>query len=165
MVIQGSPHGGRGGGRSFNDATSLGLSSTAYCTGAKLFWELDNLIAIQFIYHQDDDIASEIYGGHGNPYMFNLSLFNETFMMHNGERINKVTCYVGTHKWLYLKTLIRYVLGIEFHTTAGRSSRLYGSNKGEAYTESYEGYTLGYAKGDSGFLVDMLQFVWYKQDK
>jgi hypothetical protein len=42
-------------------------------------------------------------------------------------------------------------------------SGLYGSNKGEPYTEMYEGFTLGYPKDKCGFLVDMLQFVWYSQ--
>jgi hypothetical protein len=81
------------------------------------------------------------------------------------ERIDKITWYVGTRSLRRGGNLTRFVSGIQFHTTAGRISQLYGSNKGDMYTESYEGFTLGYAKGRSGLLVDMLQFVWYNQGK
>jgi hypothetical protein len=165
MVKHGLPYGGSDGGRSFNDAKSLGLSPTSYCIGAKLFWQPDYLFAIQFIYQQNGSVASEIYGGDGGLYIHDSSLLNETFMIHNEDRIDKVSLYVGRHTWLYRNTFVQYVVGIQFYTTAGQTSRLYGSYKGELHTESYEGYTLGYAQGRSGLLVDTLQFVWYKQGK
>ena len=165
LVIQGSPHGGPDGGRSFDDALSIGLSRTAYYMGARLFCESGYLVAIQFIYQQDRPVFSEIYGGHGDPSRYFPSLLNETFLTNNEERINKVTWYIGTSKWLGKNNVsIQYVLGIQFHTTAERRNHLYGSDKGKAYTESYAGHTVGYAKGKSGFLVDMLQFIWYKTE-
>jgi hypothetical protein len=38
-------------------------------------------------------------------------------------------------------------------------------NDGEKFIDSFDGFTLGYAKAKSGLLVDMLQFVWYNYGK
>jgi hypothetical protein len=163
MIKYGVPHGGPGG-VPFDDANDLKLLATAYCIGAELFWQPDYLAAIRFIYQQDQIVVSKVHGGYGDPYKLVSSLLNETFIMDDGERINKVTRYQGTSNFVYPDgSRIEHVLGIQFHTTAGRTSRLYGSNIGERYNESHTGYTLGFAKGRSGFLIDMLQFAWYKQ--
>lgn len=83
--------------------------------------------------------------------------------MRTGEEINKVTFYTGTRGWSYKNKLIRFVLGIQFETTNGRISPLYGSNDGDEHSESFVGYTFGYAKGSSGTLIDQLQIVWIKE--
>jgi hypothetical protein len=162
-VIYGSSHGGSGGG-SFDDAVDLKLSPTTSCIGVEFFWESARLVAIRFIYEENNSSAQQFYhGSDGKSNRYYSALTNETFMMNAEERINKVTWYAGADIWYSNNRKVRYVLGIQLHTTAGRTSRLYGSSKGEMYTESYEGFTLGYAKGRSGLLVDMLQFVWYNQ--
>jgi hypothetical protein len=97
---------------------------------------------------------------HGQPMHRNPPLSNEKFRMNNGERINKVTWYVGKHLWQVGNELIPFVLGIQFHTTSGRKSQLYGSSQGEEYTESHRGFTRGYARGISATVLDELQIVW-----
>ncbi len=139
----------------------------ASCIGVELFWNSELLFAIRFIYQQENSSIPEIYrGGHGKPseVIDKYSLRNEKFIMNGSERINKITWYKGTNIWRYGDgDLIEAVLGIQFHTTGGRISGLYGISKGAMYDESYEGYILGYATGRSGILVGMLQFVWYHQ--
>jgi hypothetical protein len=88
---------------------------------------------------------------------------NETFMMQAGERINKVTCYVAEHHQSYLGKQVRYVRGIQFYTTAGRTSDVYGASEGNAETEFHDGFTLGYVTGRSGSLIDQLQFTWIRR--
>jgi hypothetical protein len=163
MIQYGIPHDGSSGGP-FDDAVELQLKPTTYCTGVKFFYQPDYLFAGEFIYRKNDSITLRIRGGHRDPTRYESSILSETFMMEHEERINKVTWYAGTHFWVGANsTPIPYVLGIQFYTTTGRTSGLYGSNKGEPYTEMYEGFTLGYPKDKCGFLVDMLQFVWYSQ--
>ncbi len=59
-------------------------------------------------------------------HIHRYSLHNEKFMMNSSERINKITWYKGTNIWRYGDgDLIEVVLGIQFHTTAGRISALY----------------------------------------
>jgi hypothetical protein len=139
------------------------------CIGVEVFWK-SHLFALRFIYEQNEHSISKIYHGHyKNEGIPNPPLFNETFLLSNEERINKVTLYAGTGTGPYLwkagGKLVHYILGIQFHTTTGRTSAFYGSKKGEKFTESYDGFTLGYVKGKSGLLVDMLQFIWYNQGK
>jgi hypothetical protein len=150
----------------FDNAVDFKLLPTTHCIGVELFWEDNDFVAIRFIYQSNNSSDQKAYhGSHINRGHRGSPIHNETFMMHDGERINKVTWYVGTYVWSISTVKIRYVLGIQFYTTARRMSQLYGSNKGEMYTESPEGFTLGYARGRAGFLVDMLQFVWYNQGK
>jgi len=161
------PHGGPSGGQ-FNDLEYLKLGPMASCIGVELFWNSELLFAIRFIYQQENSSIPEIYrGGDGKPSknIQEYSLHNEKFIMNGSERIDKITWYKGTNIWRYNRDgdLIEFVLGIQFHTTFGRTSVLYGISKGAMYEESYEGYILGYATGRSGLLVDMLQFVWYHQ--
>jgi hypothetical protein len=139
------------------------------CIGVEVFWR-SHLFAIRFIYEPDNSSIPKIYHGHhGNLNNVNPPLSNETFLLSNEERINKVTLYAGTgggtgnRVWVTGNPTIRYIMGIQFHTTTGRTSPLYGTEGEEKFTESYEGFTLGYAKGRSGLLIDMLQFVWYNQ--
>jgi hypothetical protein len=136
------------------------------CIGVELFWSSYLLLAVRFIYTEDNMSVPKVYHGvNGEPSKFSSTLLNEIFLMSAVERIDKITWYVGTRSLRLSGNIPRFVSGIQFHTTAGRTSQLYGSNKGDMYTESYEGFTLGYAKGRSGLLVDMLQFVWYNQGK
>jgi hypothetical protein len=136
------------------------------CIGVELFWSSYLLLAVRFIYTEDHLSVPKVYHGvNGEPSKFSSTLLNEIFLMSAVERIDKITWYVGTRSLRLSGNIPRFVSGIQFHTTAGRTSQLYGSNKGDMYTESYEGFTLGYAKGRSGLLVDMLQFVWYNQGK
>jgi hypothetical protein len=165
VVRYGSPHGGSNG-EPFDDAVDLKLEPMTSCIGVELFWSSYLLLAVRFIYKEDNLSVPKVYHGvHGEPTKFSSTLLNEIFVMNAVERIDKIALYVGTRSLRGGGNLTRFVSGIQFHTTAGRTSQLYGSSKGDMYTESYKGFTLGYAKGRSGLLVDMLQFVWYNQGK
>ncbi len=166
-IRYGSAHGGSGGG-SFDDEIDLKLSPMKPCIGVEVFWR-SHLFAIRFIYEQDDSSLSKVYYGHHGNLRNAKDLSNETFLLTNEERISKVTLYAGTETrgivWKVGNRIIRYILGIQFHTTTGRTTRLYGVNDGEKFIDSFDGFTLGYAKAKSGLLVDMLQFVWYNYGK
>ena len=156
----GSPHGGDGGG-AFNDQIDLNLSATTPCIGVELFWYPDYLIAARFIYTTKNSSVSSVY--YGDPSARDLPFMNETYMMHSGERINKVTWYAGEHLWRVRGKAVRYVRGIQFYTSAGTESQLYGTSQGHAYTESFDGFSLGPIAGNAGTLIDQLQFTWIKR--
>ena len=136
------------------------------CIGVEVFWK-SQLVAIRFLYRNYNSSIANLY--HGYPDSNDSSLLNDTFLLSDDERINKVTLYVGigTAENIYkvIDTPIRHVLGIQFYTTIGRLSPLYGAKEGEEFNEFYKGFILGYATGRSGVIIDMLQFVWYKQGK
>jgi hypothetical protein len=80
-------------------------------------------------------------------------------MLTSNEEINKINLYQNSHESNFS------IVGIQFRTTNGRKSDVFGSNDGHFLTESFEDYTFGYAKGkeqyDKG--IEMLQFIWIKQ--
>jgi hypothetical protein len=88
------------------------------------------------------------------------------FELNPNEEINNITVHVGDRQIPNEfmnggKTLL--VVGIQFHTTSGRTSRVYGGS-GEAKIEpDLPGYVLGYVKGMCAGYIDSLQFVWYKR--
>ena len=142
-----------------------------FCVGIEVFWE-PYLSAIRFIYEWNDTSSQVVYHGYGDrPPKIGHSLFGDKFLLSMDERINKVTLYVGTgietggYTITVGSEIISYITGIQFHTTNERTTRLYGIKEENEFTESFEGYILGYVKGRSGLVIDELQFVWYKQRK
>ena len=162
MYRSGLLHGGATS-KPFDDSVDLDLSPTQACIGVELFWYDEYLFALRFIYKGQDRSASPIF--HGDSSERDPPLKTGKFMLSAGEKINKVTWYAGTHDWKYNNKLIRFVLGIQFETTNGRISPLYGSNGGDEHSESFKGYTFGYAKGTSVTLIDQLQIVWIKESE
>ncbi|UJR09453.1 hypothetical protein I4U23_013692 [Adineta vaga] len=156
-VDRGNPN----GGIPFNDKTDLQLPYLTPCIGVELIWYPEYLFSLRFIYTADDESGSS--ASHGNATGFS-SLLKEKFMLRDGERITNVTTYVGTHEWTVDDKVIPFVLGIQFDTNKGRLSQLYGSNEGEKISESYDGFTFGYALGRSATLVDLLQIIWRNQE-
>jgi hypothetical protein len=55
----------------------------------------------------------------------------------------------------------RIIIILRFFTTKGRSTPEIDHERGEMFTEDFEGYTLGYVAGRSVRFVDQLQFYWY----
>ena len=177
----GSRYGGSGGG-SFDDAKDLELSSTSTCTGIEVFWRSEprhhlvwnenyhTLIGIRFLYRNSNSSVGTVYHGYyGYPQDAKPSLSNDTFLLSDDEQISKVTLYArqinGNLIGLSNNKYYLCVVGIQFYTTIGRTSLLYGRKDGEIFSESYEGFVFGYATGRSGGFIDMLQFVWYKDGK
>ena len=155
--IVGSSHGGEGG-QPFNDQTDLKLPVMTSCLGVDVLWYPDYLFNARFIYRERNSSISTVY--HEKSDTSSGPLTHESFMMQDGEKINRVTWYAGTHRWSVDHALIRFVIGIQFHTTAGRTSRLYGSSDGDEHTESYDGFILGHAAGRSGPVIHQLQLTW-----
>ena len=63
----------------------------------------------------------------------------------------------------------RIVKGLQFITTKGRQIPsdviVAGDDDDGVESESYPGYTLGYATGRAGLMIDQLQFFWYRTGK
>ena len=157
MMRVGSPHGGEGG-EPFNDQTDLSLPAMTPCLGVDVLWYADYLFNVRFIYRERNSSISTVY--HKASDSSSGPLTRESFMMQDGEKISKVTWYAGTHLWSVDDDLIRFVTGIQFQSTAGRTSRLYGSSKGDKHSESFDGFILGHAAGRSELLLHQLQLTW-----
>ena len=86
----------------------------------------------------------------------------ERFLLEKNETLIRVQVKIpsihlvvgGAPKWVAL------VRGIPLFTTAGRASPAIQNEGGDMLTEEFDGYTLGYARGRMGLLVDQLQFSW-----
>ena len=62
----------------------------------------------------------------------------------------------------------RIVKGLQFITTKGRhipSDVIVEHDDDVVESESFPGYTLGYATGRTGLMIDQLQFFWYRTGK
>jgi hypothetical protein len=136
---------------SFNDAKDLGLSYTDRCIGVDLQWSNISIISIQFLYSNNRRSS--------NRSFLIPSRFSNTFMLTSNEEINKINLYQNSYE------MKSNIVGIQFRTTMGRKSAVFGSTDGHFLTESFEHYTFGYAKGrqQNGKGIEMLQFVWIKQ--
>jgi hypothetical protein len=137
--------------QSFDDAKDLELSYIDRCIGVELQWTRISLISIRFIYSNNRSSSFS------TAQSKNLSdvLFSSTFISTSNEEINKINLYL-THFT---------IIGIQFRTTHGRKSSVFGSNDGHFLTESFENYTFSYAKGrqQNSKGIEMLQFIWIKQ--
>ncbi len=142
---------------SFNDATDLELFYTDRCIGVELRWTNISLISIRFFY--SNNRSSRISAAQSKDTSLVSSQFTSTFILTSNEEINKINLYENSREMNFS------IVGIQFRTTKGRKSDVFGSNDGHFLTESFEYYIFGYAKGkqqnDKG--IEMLQFVWIKQ--
>ena len=134
------------------------LSYTDRCISVKLDWVDKYLVSIQFFY--SNNRSSTVYHSPSSNEIDGLSRFSNSFTLTSNEEINKVVFYERPLR-MYMKGAI---VGIQFRTTEGRKSDLFGSGDGKFVSESFAGYTLGYAKGQqhNSRGIEMLQLVWYK---
>jgi hypothetical protein len=144
--------------QSFDDAEDLKLSYTDRCISVTLDWVDKNLASIQFFY--SNNRSSTVYHSPSNNEIDRLSRFSNSFTLNSDEKINKVVFYERPHR-MYM---IDAIVGIQFGTTKGRKSDLFGSDDGKFVSESFAGYTFGYAKGrqHNNKGIGMLQLIWYK---
>jgi len=167
-VRRGSIYGNLSGGSPFNDSTDLKLPAMTCCIGVEVFWH-QFLSCVRFIYDRNDELYPKIYHGNADDKPDHTECFlSDRFMLSNEEKFNGVTLYIGqgAHVGGYLTFAgqsITIVTGIQFHTTEGRTTRLYGAKDEGEYTESFEGYVLGYVRGRCGLAIDEFQFIWHKQ--
>jgi hypothetical protein len=140
--------------QSFNDAKDLELSYIDRCIGVELQWTRISLISIRFIY--SNNRSSSLSTAQSKNLSDVLSpRFSSTFILTSNEEINKINLYSTNFT----------IIGIQFRTTHGRKSSVFGSNDGHFLTESFENYTFSYAKGrqQNPKGIEMLQFIWIKQ--
>lgn len=138
---------------SFNDAKDLKLSYTDQCIGVELQWTSNSLISVRFLYSNNHSSSLSIVQGQALPVL--PPRFFSTFMLISNEEINKINLHQTNSN----------IIGIQFQTTTGRKSNVFGSKDGYYLIESFEDYTFGYAKGrqQDNKGVDILQFIWIKQ--
>lgn len=147
--MSGFIHGKLGNGRLFNDSRDLGLSALTPCVGVELTWFPSHLESIRFIYTADDAYDRSVY--HGGD----TGAAREKFILENGEKIIKMKTYTGREQALNDEKSV-FIVGIQFTTTKGRVSRLFGSSKGRDQSELFDTFALGYAVGTSGKVLNQL---------
>lgn len=167
-VRYGSRIGGSGGGP-FDDSHDLQLRSNARLKSIE-FYSRSQLVAIRFVYeNENSSVSSECHGSDRYPNHDYTPIRNQTFSLLDDEQITKVFLYSGkgngTHQFKVINTPIVHIMGIQFLTNKDRLTDLFGTDDGTKSNESYEGFSIGYATGRSGDIIDMLQFVWYRQSK
>jgi hypothetical protein len=169
-VKEGFWHGVKGKfmrGQSFDDANDLKLSYADRCIGVKLDWVNKYLVSIQFFY--SNNRSSAVYHAQSNYQIDRLPRFSNNFTLDPNEEINKVVFYERPYRIYTNGSLSDFqmkdvIVGIQFRTTKGRKSDLFGSDDGKFTSESFAGYTFRCAKGrqygSKG--IEMLQLVWFK---
>ncbi|CAF3413278.1 unnamed protein product [Rotaria sp. Silwood1] len=145
----------------FNDAKDHELFYADRCIGVELKWSSSALFSIQFLYSNNrlSNLRTTTSTTENKELSILSSRLSNNFMLNSNEEINKINLYQNLSQKNFT------IIGIQFYTTNGRKTNIFGSNDGHFITESFEHYTFGYAKGrqekDKG--VEMLQFIWFKQ--
>ncbi|CAF2853811.1 unnamed protein product [Rotaria sp. Silwood2] len=142
----------------FNDAKDHNLSYGDQCIGIELKWSINTLFSIQFLYSNDQ--SSSLRTTTQSKELSSLSSpLLSIFTLNPNEKINKINLYHNISRKKF------NIVGIQFYTTNGRKTNVFGSNDGHFITESFEHYTFGYAKGrqekEKG--IEIIQFIWFKQ--
>lgn len=163
MIKAGQRFGGDGGAY-FDDSSSLLFTHTHHLSGITLSTsgELDSC---QFIYsspcQNQSDIESDIHGLNG--VRINST---STYYLDHDERIKKVSVksynitFVSPDESRYSTKVVRR---LQFTTTNGqRIPPGIALEDNTVQSESFPGYTLGYATGKAGLRIDQLQFYWYR---
>jgi hypothetical protein len=154
-------------GQSFDDAKDLILSYTDHCIGVELYWVDKYLASIRFFYSSSR--SSAVHRPPSDNQLDRLPRSSNNFTLNANEEINKVILYERAYRTNTNDSLRNFqmkdvIVGIQFRTTKGRKSDLFGSDDGKFITESFAGYTFRCAKGrqQDGERIDMLQLVWFK---
>ena len=151
-IYVGMPHGGTGGG-GFDDSIDIPLTAFDRCTSVQLSWYEQGLGSIRFVYATN---MSSSFNGY-------LGQINDTFTLKPNEQINEINVFVGMYPFGGGTFNATVVLGLQFSTTLGIKTKVYGTSDGQMSTEPRrQGYNLGYVRGRAGAVVDMIQFIWYK---
>jgi hypothetical protein len=126
------------------------------------------LVSIRFFYSNNG--SSAVHRPPSENQLDRVPRFSNRFTLDANEEINKVIFYERAYR-AHTNNSLRnsqpedVIVGIQFRTTKGRESALFGSDDGKFIAESFEGYTFRYAKGwqHSGREIEMLQLVWLKR--
>ncbi|CAF1145310.1 unnamed protein product [Adineta steineri] len=142
----------------FDDAKDLMLSYNDRCVGVELYWSDTYLTSIRFFY--SNGRSSIVHHPSNDNQLNRLSHFSNNFTLGSNEEINRVIFYKRANPTQTNDVIV----GIQFRTTKGRKSDLFGSNNGRFTIESFAGYNFLCAKGRyyNNKRIGMLQFVWLK---
>jgi hypothetical protein len=154
-------------GQSFDDAKDLMLAYTDRCIGVELYWVNKYLASIRFFY--SNSRSSTVNRPPSDNQLDRLPRFSNNFTLDANEEINKVIFYERAYRTYTNDSLRNFqmkdvIIGIQFRTTKGRESDLFGSDDGKFAVESFAGYTFRCAKGrqQDDKRIEMLQLVWFK---
>ncbi len=165
LIKAGKKFGGEGGGY-FDDSSSSSFTCSHYLNGVVKNIDNNGVIAYQFLYLSSHDNQSRIESiVHGNkPEKINV----KPFLLNEGERINKVQIHVINHTFPMSdgsRFPTKIVNEVIFFTTKNRQTPSNFGHIGEMFTESFDGYTLGYITEKAGTRIDQLQFFWYRNSQ
>ncbi len=122
----------------------------------------DGLESYQFFYRSSYNSHQEIKSQfHGNEEFVKI----DEHKFDENEKINKVEGQI-VKKIIVLDngTNITKVLitGIQFSSTEDHASHSYDGPLGTSFSESFDGYTLGYVTGRADQYIEQIQFFWYR---
>ena len=153
-------------GQSFDDAEDLTLSYTDRCIGVEVYWVDKYLASIRFFYSNGRYSADR---PRSHDQLVGLNRSSNKFTLYPTEEINKVVFYEHAHRTDTNDSSSTFqmkgvMVGVEFRTTTGRKSDLFGSDDGSYTAESFLGYTFRCAKGRRHDVerIETLQLVWFK---
>ena len=157
---------GGDGGEFFDDSLLPLFTYTHYLSGIILS-KSGKFDACQFIYTSLRDnqsrIESIVHGINGRPIDSAYAYY-----LDKDERIEEVSVTSSNVTFVVVNVAnsfykTKVTKGLKFLTTKGRtipSGALRAG--GDMQSERFSGYTLGYATGRSGLVIDRLQFFWYR---
>ena len=148
-------HGNSTGGQAFNDAKDCLLTFNDRISAIIGGGTKSEINYLSFSYSNGKSMTRGKPPVHREEYRLKLK---------SNEYIDRVTVYTGIRQIpnLYKPNGTFLIVGLRFHTNQGRLSELFGSDNASRQEEFYNGYHLGYVRGQAEGYVDALQFIWYK---
>jgi len=149
-------------GTYFDDSSSSDFTCSHYLYGLLTRTDEDGLESYQFSYNSPHDNQPKIQSRfHGNENFLQKYEFefdkNEKIIRVEGQFVNKTLHSAnGTN---ITKLLIT---GIQFISEQDHVNPLYDGPSDKSFSESFDGYTLGYVTGRSSQYIEQLQFFWYR---
>ncbi len=122
----------------------------------------DGLESYQFFYRSSSDSRQELKSQfHGNEEFVKI----DEHKFDENEKINKVEGQI-VKKIIVLdngtNTTKVLITGIQFSTTEDHANPSYDGPLGTSFSESFDGYTLGYVTGRADQYIEQIQFFWYR---
>jgi hypothetical protein len=152
---------GGDGGSDFDDSSSQNFTYSHYLSGF-LFSGIFGFDGCQFIYTSSYDKQSRIESSvRGNGE--NTMDWTHKYYLNADERIEEVRVKSYNAQFGSDRVMAKIIGGLQFVTTKNRTIPPDISLTGDQVeSESFPGYTLGYATGKSDQNINQLQFFWYR---
>jgi hypothetical protein len=146
----------------FDDSSPSDFTCSHYFNGLITRTDKDGLESYQFLYHSPHDNQPQIQSQfHGNEdflqrYEYEFDK-DEKIIKVEGHFVNKIILYPNGTKITKL-----LITGIQFISSQDHRNPLYDGQSNKSFSESFDGYTLGYVTGRSDQYIGQLQFFWYR---